>query len=260
MAIRYDKNLNAEIRRTVSNFNKKVRRLEATEQEIIPDKTSVKELKEIYKDRRQLKRRLRQLQKFSERGMEKVMITPGGAELTKWEYETERADYIMVKRRLGRQVKLEGPHIPSPYLKKDTTQNAEDKLAEMKKSFKDLSQSELEFIRDIIDKEIKVKYYADTFKNNFLLKFETTLRENGYSEDIITRLKAFSGEELLRMYKSEQTIQDIMEFGDTLGMRIDVKEVKSKTHPEVTISRTQFDNIVAQMVNNLPRYEREYMK
>lgn len=260
MAIRYDKELSSELRRTVANFNKKIQRLEATEQEILPDKTSVKELKEIYKDRRQLKRKLKQLRKFSERGMEEVMLTPGGAELTKWEYETQRADYIMVKRRLTKQVKLGQVVAKSPYLKKDDTQNAEDKLEEMKKSFKDLSQKELEFVKKIIDTEIKDRYYADIFKRNFLAKFETVLREQGYPEEVIERLKDFSGEELLLMYRSEQAIQDIMEFSDTLGMKTPTNEVRSTIHREMTISRNQFDRIVEQMVNNLPRYERQYKK
>lgn len=259
MAIRYDKNFNKEIQKVVKNFNAKITRLEATEQEILPDKTSVKELKTIYKDRRQLKRKLKQLRKFSEKGMEKVLITPGGAEMTQWEYETGRADYTMVKRRLGKKVKLEGV-IKSPYLKREETQNAIDKLDEMKKSFKDLSQSELEAIKTMLDKEIKNRYYEDIFKRNFLAKFEATLRDGGYSSEIIEQFKTMSGEELLLMYKKEQAIQDIMEFGDTLGMRAGVKEVKSKIYKEVTISKSQFDAIVEQMVNNLPRYIREYKK
>lgn len=259
MAIRYDKNFNKEIQKVVKNFNAKITRLEATEQEILPDKTSVKELKTIYKDRRQLKRKLKQLRKFSEKGMEKVLITPGGAEMTQWEYETGRADYTMVKRRLGKKVKLEGV-IKSPYLKREETQNAIDKLDEMKKSFKDLSQSELEAIKTMLDKEIKNRYYEDIFKRNFLTKFEATLRDGGYSSEIIEQFKTMTGEELLLMYKKEQAIQDIMEFSDTLGMRPGVKEVTSKLYGEATISKSQFDAIVEQMVNNLPRYMREYKK
>lgn len=259
MAIRYNKEFNKEIRQVVKNFNDKIRRLEKTEQEILPEKTSVSELKTIYKDRRQLKRKLRQLQKFSERGMEEVLITPGGAEMTKWEFETGKADYTMVKRRLGRKVKLEGT-IKSPYLKREETQNAIDKLEEMKKSFKNLSQTELESVKNMIDREIKNRYYEEIFKRNFLSKLEAALQDGGYSPEIIRQFQSMSGEELLLMYKKEQAIQDIMEFSDSLGMRPGVKEVKSKSYLDVTISKSQFDAIVEQMVNNLPRYLRDYKK
>lgn len=259
MAIRYDKDLNAEIRRTVSNFNKKIRRLEATEQEIIPESITIKELKTTYKDRKQLKRRLRQLRDFSKRGAERVLITPGGAEMTVWEYETGKADYTMVKRRYLKQIKLGQFKAPSPYLKKDSEQNVMDKLEEMGRSFKELSQNQLEFVQKMVNREIKNRYYSDVFKTNVLNKLKTVLSDKGYNASILERLSNFTGDELLMMYKNEQALQDIMEYGDTLGMT-NQSTVTSKMHPEATISRGQFDDIVEKMVNNLPRYEKQYKK
>ena len=264
MAIRYDKNFNKEIQKVVKNFNAKITRLEATEQEILPEKTSVKELKTIYQDRRQLKRKLKQLRKFSEKGMEKVLITPGGAEMTQWEYETGKADYTVAKRRLGKQVKAGLSKPKSPFLKSEELQNAEDKLSEMKKSFKDYSQSELEFIQNIVNKELKHKYYEEIFKRNLLAKFETIIQERGIAEEmgekgIISRLQKFSGEELLKIYKDVQGLSSIMEYGDTLGMKNKIK-LKSQAHKGVYIEKTDFDDMVEKFINDLSIYEKMYKK
>ena len=264
MAIRYDKEFNKEIQKVVKNFNAKVARLEATEQEIIPDKTSVKELKTIYKDRPQLKRKLKQLRKFSERGMEKVLVTPGGAEMTRWEFETGRADYIVAKRRIARTVKNDKTRTVSPFLKNEEVQNAEDKLSEMKKSYQEFSQSELNFINKLVSRELQRVYYEENFKVNLIRKFETIIHERGeydekYNEDLIRRLQKFTGAELLQIYKGEQGLSSIMEYADTDGM-LQVTKLKSQAHKGAYIDKSRFDDIVESFVNNLSIYEKKYKK
>ena len=264
MAIRYDKEFNAEINKVVKNFNAKVKRLEAKEQEIVPEITSVKELKTIFKDRRQLKRKLKQLRKFSEKGMEKVLITPGGAEMTRWEFETGRADYIAAKRRITRTVKAGKTTTKSPFLKNEELQNAEDKLSEMKKSYQEFTQSELNFINKLVDKELQHVYYEENFKVNLIRKFETIVHEKRgedtkYNEELVRRLQKFTGAELLQIYKGEQGLSSIMEYADTEGMLQKV-QLKSQAHPDAYIDKTRFDDIVEAFVNNLSIYEKKYKK
>lgn len=259
MAIRYDKDFNREIQRVVKNFNSKVKRLEQIENPFAPEQIKISELKEVYNDRRQLKRKLNQLRKFSERGAEEVLTTPGGVQITKWAYETERADYTMIKRRLTKQARIETAQVQSPFLKSEKLQNTQDRLDEMKKSFKDLTPHEYEFTKGIVQKEIKTGYYEEIFKINLIRKFETVIREKGYPEDIVVRLQRFSGEELLKMYKEVQGLSTIMEFSDTLGMK-KVTQLKSKAHKGATLDKTDFDAIVEQFVNNLSIYEKAYKK
>ena len=264
MAIRYNKEFNKEIQQVVKNFNAKIARLEATEQEILPDKTSVKELKTVYQDRRQLKRKLRQLRSFSERGMEKVLLTPGGAEMTRWEFETGRADYIAAKRRIARTVKAGKATTKSPFLKNEELQNAEDKLSEMKKSYQQFTQSELNFINKLVDKELKHIYYEENFKVNLIRKFETIVHEKRgddekYNEELVRRLQKFTGAELLQIYKGEQGLSSIMEYADTEGM-LQSTQLKSQAHVGAYIDKTRFDDIVEAFVNNLSIYEKKYKK
>lgn len=259
MAIRYNKEFNAEIQKIVKNFNAKVDRLERQEQEIRPEKTSVSELKKVYQNRRQLKRKLRQLQSFSRRGAEKVFITPGGVEMTEWEYETGRADYIMVKRRIAKQVRIETPKTPSPYLKKERLQNAEDRLSEMQKSFKDLSLKELQRAQSTINLEINRRLKEDIFKNNLLKRLGSALESRGYDPNILNRFREFTGEELLMIYNNEAELEDVMNFSDTLTELLETTEMTSRDG-KLKITSTQFDKILNRLVSRLPYYEKTYKK
>lgn len=71
MAIRYDSQLKAEIRKTVKSFNAKIRRLEAkgASAVLLPNKVSTKEIKAGIDNRRDLRKRLNQLSEFTSAGI-----------------------------------------------------------------------------------------------------------------------------------------------------------------------------------------------
>lgn len=71
MAIRYDSQLKSEIRKTVKSFNAKIRRLEAkgVSAALLPSKVSTKEIRAGIDNRRDLRKRLNQLNEFSSAGI-----------------------------------------------------------------------------------------------------------------------------------------------------------------------------------------------
>ena len=71
MAIRYDSQLKAQIRKAVKSFNAKIRRLEAkgVSASLLPDALSSKELQQGFNNKRDLRNRLKQLQEFSSAGI-----------------------------------------------------------------------------------------------------------------------------------------------------------------------------------------------
>lgn len=258
MAIRYNKEFNKEIRQVVNNFNNKIRRLERNEQQIIPARESVSELKQIYQDRRQLKRKLRQLKEFSKRGAEELIVTPGGAEMTKWEFETGRADYSMVKRRIRTRAMKYPQKQPSPYLKDEQVITDEAKLREMKKSFRDLTTAELKKIKYTIDTEIKARMQEDVFKSNLLKRLGAAIESQGYDPSMLERFNSFTGEQLLQIYKNEQELADIMDFSDTDLMKRTVTIYKNKDG--ATLNEKQFEGILQKMLSSISYYELEYKK
>ena len=71
MAIRYDSQLKAEIRKAVKAFNAKIRRLEqkGVSAALLPETVSSKEIQQGFNSRRDLRSRLKQLQDFSSAGI-----------------------------------------------------------------------------------------------------------------------------------------------------------------------------------------------
>lgn len=72
MAIRYDDKLNKQILKTVRNFNAKVARLEKEGIESPVEKVTVRQLKQDFTDRRELMSYMREMRKFSQRGVERI--------------------------------------------------------------------------------------------------------------------------------------------------------------------------------------------
>lgn len=75
--IRYDSAYNQEISRVVSNFNRKVRRLEKAETRLLPSPVSVKEIKSTFTNRRDLNKYLNDLRLFGKRGAEEIVTIKG---------------------------------------------------------------------------------------------------------------------------------------------------------------------------------------
>lgn len=118
--IRWSENDSKELARSVRNFNAKVKRLEEKYKDsdvIIPERLSVKELREIITTRRDLQRELKSLQRFTQRGSEKIVDIPNtnnNIQMTKWQREemSKRAKLINDKRYYRRQ-KLESQPLSS---------------------------------------------------------------------------------------------------------------------------------------------------
>ena len=103
MAIRYDRKLNQEINKVIRNFNQKVARLEKEERELLPSKITKKELKRETGTRTELKRRLKELQKFSKRGAEEIVTTKEGFRLTRYDINVLKTQRSRAKRQLTKE-------------------------------------------------------------------------------------------------------------------------------------------------------------
>lgn len=116
--IRWKQSDNQELARVVRNFNAKISRLEKKNPELkvaLPDKVSVKQLKELINTRQDLKRELNSLRRFSKRGAEEV-ITYGdyNIKVTKWQKtEMKRRVAVINRRRKARKEEIEAYEMSS---------------------------------------------------------------------------------------------------------------------------------------------------
>lgn len=104
MAIRYDKKLNNEIRSIVNKYNAKVRRVAKKNDSnlFVPkqiNKEILKSLKESVSTRSDLRRRLKDLESYTERGAERI-IKVKGVSIPKYQYSQIKKYRGIVKRKL----------------------------------------------------------------------------------------------------------------------------------------------------------------
>lgn len=220
MAIRYDTNLNNEIRRTVANFNKKVRRLEKQEREILPEKVSVEDLKSSFTNRRELLRELKKLQSFSEKGMEDIVTTKGDFIGTKYDYLNYKRDKARSLRAVGRQIKIE-EKTASPL---KITRNSHLGLLKHRKEILSRSLDEatgnelLSLINMIREQEKRFKSDKIFYDNYFTMLFKDA-ELIGYPPEKIkaieNSLRRLTPEQLYSLEENDGAVRSIVDYYPT---------------------------------------------
>lgn len=104
--IRYDKAYNQQISRVVSNFNRKVRRLEKEGAELLPSTVSVKDIKAMFMNRQDLNTYLRHLQRFGKRGAEQI-VERDGQRYTKYQIQEFKLALRRERARLDQAIAQE---------------------------------------------------------------------------------------------------------------------------------------------------------
>lgn len=105
--IRWQQDDVEQLKKAVKNFNAKIRRLEKKypkDKNALPEKISVRQMKELIETRQDLKRELNSLARFTKRGSEEFVNVPGNEynlKITKWQKQemTRRVGVINRKRK-----------------------------------------------------------------------------------------------------------------------------------------------------------------
>ena len=227
MAIRYDSKLNSEINKIVRNFNQKVTRLEKNQQELLPTKISVRELKKSYNNRKDLKRKLRELKRFSTRGIEQVVETKQGLKISKYDLINLKKENARVKRSLTMEIKRLETTSPKVLGKKQKTTFAQmgdqhylnlvARRKALEKEIMNLNKAELERLKNLIDKTLKNKSYMNsTFKENYL-KMLTDLGyyfdyDNEKLQKLEDKLMDLSPDKFLKLFQEDKSIRAILDY------------------------------------------------
>ena len=227
MAIRYDKKLNQEINRTIKNFNQKIARLEKEQREFLPSKITKKSLKNNVYTRTELKRRLKELQRFSTRGAEEVITTSGGVRLTKYELNEIKRENARVKRNITREInrlKIEKPKI---FGKKQTSTYSEmgdhdflNLVARRKALEKDvnkLSREEFERFIKLVEKTGRNQQYMNNiFKENYFDMLTKTAYYFDYDNEKLAylkdRLMKLQPNDFLKLFKDDKSVRAILDY------------------------------------------------
>lgn len=103
-----------ELKKTVRNFNDKIRRVakkDPKNKNALPEKMTAKQIKELVVTRQEFKKLIKALKKFSEKGAEEIVTVPGSkynTKITKWQLnEMLSMERTINKRRSKRKAAIE---------------------------------------------------------------------------------------------------------------------------------------------------------
>lgn len=248
MAIRYDAEFSQDIKRVVSNFNRKVARLEKKGKELIPERVSVKELKANYDKRYELKRKLRELQRFSQRGVEEVIKTEGGVKTTKYALENLRRDIRRAQYRLTlERKKLQQYITPNMITRRGPLNLVESRKILLSKDIYKLSRRELESIRANITRVLDSDRRAEKFQANLMQIIYREASFGGVADSTLENIEKvftkFTPEQFMRFYQTMPYVQALLDYYPNDGKEI---------------SQTRMKDIIEAVEQQLPNIQQEY--
>lgn len=227
--INYDKQFNAKINKVVRQFNAKVRRLQKQGIKYVPQTTSVADLKATYFERDSLKRKLKQLERFSSKGAEEIVELQGGAKVTKWELSTLKSDMAYLKRRYTDKINTYGNTVPRILGKPQAVSYAK---------MGDARYENLKVLRKSMDKNINSMEQADFNKmkrktasqikrlnrQKYILwaNYFTFLEDVAYKADvdpelleqIKQKLEKMDVDDFIKFFETEKAFSGIIDYYD----------------------------------------------
>lgn len=261
MAIRYNKELNTSINAIVRNYNAKITRLEKVAEELyLPEKTSTRELKESAKNRQELNRMLKDLQRYSERGMEKTVRFASGVEMSKYQSETLKRNLRIAKAKATRQlnsftstpIKVFGIPQNTPHEYDEAYINLKAQREKLDKDISKLNKRELERLESNINDLLESYEMEEMYKNNWL----DMIDKLGYYgeidsskiEAIKERIKNISPSNFTKLYRNEKSIKALQELYRDV--------VRNKTVDDELVS--DIDDVMSNFYSNLDIILKDY--
>lgn len=238
VAIRYDKKINQEINRTIKNFNQKIARLEKGQRDLIlPDKIAKKALKESVYTRTELKRKLKELQRYSERGIESTLKTTTGIEISKYELVNLQKESVRIKRNLTREIKKMQIEKPKVFGKQQSRTFAEmgdpqylnlvaRRKALEKGKLTKLTKEEYERYKKLVEATGRNQQYMNTvFKENYFEMLTDLAYYYGYDNKKLNEMKKkimkLKPNDFLRLFKEDKSIRAILDYYPIVTSNLD---------------------------------------
>ena len=272
MAIRYDKKINQEINRTIKNFNQKIARLEKEQKDLIlPDKITKKALKESVYTRTELKRKLKELQRYSERGIESTLKTTTGIEISKYELVNLQKESARIKRNLTREIKKMQIEKPKVFGKQQARTFAEmgdpqylnlvaRRKALEKGKLTKLTKEEYERYKKLIEKTGRSQQYMNTvFKENYLKMLTDLGYYYGYDNKKLNEMKKklmrLKPNAFLKLFEEDKSIKAILDYYPIVTSNFDFN---SGMYVNRMDYQEDVTNLYDSLINNLDDILKDY--
>lgn len=212
---------NKELARVVRNFNAKISRLAKKNPQMkntLPEKISVREMKELIKTRQDLNREMNSLRRFSKKGAEEIIIVPGSQynlEITKWQKsEMTRRVGIINRRRSKRLEEMENIELTSRGKSLGYTKGAlgmgrieRAALTPMNAFYRTMNRKDLLRRYKAIIKESQSSYFAESdirLRENFIKGLEENFNVRDV-KDVISNIRKMDLKDFLNTFYKEDS-------------------------------------------------------
>ena len=214
MAIRYDSQLKAEIRRTVKAFNAKIRRLESkgVTAALLPDSISSKEIQQGIRSRSDLRKRLKELQEFSSAGI--ATESEGGLIGTDilFQYRHGEANRAIaeIKKEYEKVLKLNTRY---PMMQSEYTSNLRSKMEYLSRDIRSMDIRQVNiFNKNLLTPEQKTikdeTFYQNFNRMLFFDAYKAALPASLVSE-IMLKLEQLPPSKVLELFNTEPSFKAV---------------------------------------------------
>lgn len=228
--IRWKQSDNEDLRKAVKNFNAKISRLEKKNPKMknaLPERVTVKGMKELIQTRSDLKREINALRRFSQKGAEELVELPDtnyNITVTKWQKnEAARRIGIINRKRKQKMQQIEDLEATSRgiglgYKKGDIGMGDVDKVAlkPMKMTYPTMERRDFKKRFKAILKESQSKFWEQKeleTKENILkgIKANYNIPElRSEVEELRTAIEGMDFKEFYERFKSEEGVNEII--------------------------------------------------
>lgn len=224
MAIKYDKNLNARIRRTVKNFNAKVRynKTKTRGKGMLPSTISTQALKDKYSDKSlaELEKQLKLYQSFGQRN---ALDRSDTSRLSKWEENYFKANLDKTKEFFDNEIsdleRIIGGKPEYHMRLHDRLNNLKRQREALNRDFDTLTEDQIKGMRGYFNYAERSDIVKEKNFRLYLSQLERTMDNLGYSKAEINSLfnefNKLSENEFLEMVRNEDLIDAVYDLIDS---------------------------------------------
>lgn len=253
MAIRYDKDFNAEIKRIVYNFNRKRKRAIERGIDQVPEKQYVSELKFRYSKKSDLVRELKLLERFNDMGQKafEVVETLGGGRITAYKLEYMKRNLRQTKQFYDRQIaEAKELFADEPYsmARRDYLFNLQTKRDFLELDIDFLDQSGLSTFNKYINQAQSYNIKQLSGYRGFLTVVENAMKTLGYDmktrDAFFAKLVNLTPAQFTKIYRNSDLINriyDLIPSPKSGEMRLNTDEEDARSIIDELISN--FDKI-----------------
>lgn len=255
---RYDRELSLEIDRTVQRFNNKIKRLQKEERNLeLPEPITRSDIFTSRATKSTIEKKLKEYQKFLERGAEETITTTGGVKLSKYEFNQLKSRQKSAKASLTKQInkyRNMNPRVAG-IRQAGTFESMGDPyyyglVGQRKALNKDFEQVNTDTFKRLKGLTNKLTFKRDkdlVFKENYLEMIE----KNGYrfgidkrKVDILKKkLNSLSPRQFVELYNSDKAIQAMFD------QYVQANDIKNEE--DFRYLSNQAEDLFDELVNNI---------